>query len=59
MDISGYNQQPKQNVGWAHAIFFIIFVCISAHFMIKAFIAVFVEQVIPALLCSLPPIYAP
>ena len=45
MDITGINLQPRQNAGWQNAIFFIVFVCVSAHFMIKSFVAVFCEQV--------------
>ncbi len=46
MDITGLNSQPRQNAHWQNAIFFIVFVCVSAHFMIKSFVAVFCEQVI-------------
>lgn len=57
MDINGYNNQPRQNADAENAVFFIVFVSVSAHFMIKAFIAVFIEQVrrllaLPQLLCA-------
>jgi len=44
MDITGLNRQPRQNAQWQNAIFFIVFVCVSAHFMIKSFVAVFCDQ---------------
>jgi hypothetical protein len=47
MDITGLDQQPRQNAEWQNAIFFIVFVCVSAHFMIKSFVAVFCDQVGP------------
>ncbi len=49
MDITGLNQQPRQNAEWQNAVFYIVFVCVSAHFMIKSFIAVFCDQARPAL----------
>lgn len=45
MDITGVDRQPRQNAQWQNAIFFIVFICVSAHFMIKSFVAVFCEQV--------------
>lgn len=51
MDITGVDRQPRQNAQWQNAVFFIVFVCVSAHFMIKSFIAVFCEQV--CLVCHL------
>ncbi len=45
MAITGVNQQPRQDASWANAIFFIIFVCVSAHWMIKSFVGVFCQQV--------------
>jgi hypothetical protein len=56
--ITGENKQPRQNAQWQNAIFFIVFVCVSAHFMIKSFIAVFCDQV-RALLPSLPSCTSP
>jgi len=44
MDITGLDKQPRQNAEWQNAIFFIVFVCVSAHFMIKSFVAVFCDQ---------------
>ena len=48
MDITGLDRQPRQNAQWQNAIFFIVFICVSAHFMIKSFVAVFCEQVRPS-----------
>ena len=45
MDITGLDKQPRRNAEWQNAIFFIVFICVSAHFMIKSFVAVFCEQV--------------
>ena len=45
MDIRGTDQQPRRNAQWQNAIFFIVFICVSAHFMIKCFVGVFCEQV--------------
>lgn len=45
LDITGHDSQPRENASWANAIFFIVFICISAHLIIKTFIAVFTEQV--------------
>lgn len=44
MDITGLDEQPRQNAEWQNAIFFIVFVCVSAHFMIKSFVAAFCDQ---------------
>lgn len=54
LDITGYNTQPRQNASWANSIFFIVFVCISAHLVIKTFIAIFTEQVLPGLFLPMP-----
>ena len=45
MAITGLNRQPSQSAQWQNSIFFIVFVCVSADFMIKSFVAVFCDQV--------------
>lgn len=46
MDITGLDKQPRRNAEWQNAIFFVVFICVSAHFMIKSFVGVFCEQVL-------------
>lgn len=49
MDITGLNKQPSRNAQWQNSIFFVVFVCVSAQLMIKSFVAVFCEQVLPSM----------
>ena len=42
--ITGPDTQPVTNASWQNAIFFIVFVLVSANFIFKTFIGIFTDQ---------------
>jgi hypothetical protein len=43
MDVTGMNQQPKQDFNWAYSFFFILFQFIARFFVASLFVAVIIE----------------
>lgn len=45
MDSAGINNQPVNNRSATYALFFLVFICVLAFFMTRAFVGVFIKQV--------------
>lgn len=45
MDSSGIGFQPQTNAASSYSLFFVVFICVSAFFLTRAFIGVFIKQV--------------
>lgn len=49
MDAAGVHVQPIIDRSGSFSLFFVVFICVSAFFLTRAFIGVFIKQVIAAL----------
>ena len=45
MDAAGVDVQPVTNRSSSFSLFFVVFICVSAFFLTRAFIGVFIKQV--------------
>ncbi len=45
MDSAGISNQPVTDRSASYALFFVVFICVLAFFMTRAFVGVFIKQV--------------